>query len=175
MALLDKLNTLAATATNKANNAIENGKLNLKINSEERKIAEFTLNIGELLVDKLDAGETFDDEIMALYASIQAAREVILRAQADMEANRQAAEAAGSAGPVCASCGAPLAEDAKFCASCGTKVEEPEPEVVEAEVVPPTCASCGAPLEDEANFCTQCGTKVEPEPTPEAPTEEHAE
>ena len=52
MALLDKLNTLAATATSKANNAIENGKLNLKINSEERKIAEFTLNIGELLVRK---------------------------------------------------------------------------------------------------------------------------
>ena len=77
--------------------------------------------------------------------------------------------------PACASCGAPLAEDAKFCASCGAKVEEPSPEVVEAEVVPPTCASCGAPLEDEANFCTQCGTKVEPEPTPEAPTEEPAE
>ncbi len=173
MALLDKLNTLAATATSKANNAIENGKLNLKINSEERKIAEFTLNIGELLVDKLDAGETFDDEIMALYDSIQAAREVILRAQADLEANRQAEEA--PAAPACASCGAPLAEDAKFCASCGAKVEEPEPEVVEAEVVPPTCASCGAPLEVEANFCTQCGTKVEPEPTPEAPAEEPAE
>lgn len=174
MALLDKLNTLAATATSKANNAIENGKLNLKINSEERKIAEFTLNIGELLVDKLDAGETFDDEIMALYASIQAAREVILRAQADLEANRQAEEASPAA-PACASCGAPLTEDAKFCTSCGAKVEEPSPEVVEAEVVPPTCASCGAPLEDEANFCTQCGTKVEPEPTPEAPTEEPAE
>lgn len=169
MALLDKLNTLAASATSRANNAIENGKLNLKINSEERKIAEFTLNIGELLVDKLDAGETFDDEIMALYASIQASREVIAGAQADMEANRQAEEAA-SAAPACTSCGAPLAEDAKFCASCGTKVEEPEP-----QPEPPACTACGAPLEAEANFCTQCGAKVEPESAPETPVEDPAE
>lgn len=79
MALRDKLNSLAAEAASKANTAIENGKLSLKINNEEKKIDEFTLNIGELVLDKLDGGETFDDEIMALYSSIQAAREVIAR------------------------------------------------------------------------------------------------
>ena len=86
MALRDKLNSLAAEAASKANTAIENGKLSLKINNEEKKIDEFTLNIGELVLDKLDGGETFDDEIMALYSSIQAAREVIARARADIEA-----------------------------------------------------------------------------------------
>ena len=91
MALRDKLNSLAAEAASKANSlaaeaaskantAIENGKLSLKINTEEKKIDEFTLNIGELILDKLDGGETFDDEIMALYSSIQASREVIARA-----------------------------------------------------------------------------------------------
>ena len=89
MALRDKLNSLAAEAASKANTAIENGKLSLKINNEEKKIDEFTLNIGELVLDKLDGGETFDDEIMALYSSIQAAREVIARARADIEASRQ--------------------------------------------------------------------------------------
>ena len=69
MALKDKLTSIATTVGGRANNAIENGKLNLKINGEERKIAEYTLHIGELLVEKLDAGETFDDEIAALYAS----------------------------------------------------------------------------------------------------------
>ena len=63
MALRDKLNSLAAEAASKANTAIENGKLSLKINNEEKKIDEFTLNIGELVLDKLDGGETFDDEI----------------------------------------------------------------------------------------------------------------
>ena len=99
MALRDKLNSLAAEAASKANTAIENGKLSLKINNEEKKIDEFTLNIGELVLDKLDGGETFDDEIMALYSSIQAAREVIARARADIEASRQGEEAEGCSFP----------------------------------------------------------------------------
>ena len=107
MALRDKLNSLAAEAASKANTAIENGKLSLKINNEEKKIDEFTLNIGELVLDKLDGGETFDDEIMALYSSIQAAREVIARARADIEASRQGEEAEEDAlSPTCSSCGA---------------------------------------------------------------------
>ena len=107
MALRDKLNSLAAEAASKANTAIENGKLSLKINNEEKKIDEFTLNIGELVLDKLDGGETFDDEIMALYSSIQAAREVIARARADIEASRQGEEAEEDAlSPTCSSCAA---------------------------------------------------------------------
>lgn len=155
MALRDKLNSLAATATSKANSAIETGKLSLKISNEERKITEFTLNIGELMLDKLDAGETFDDEIMALYLSIQAAREVIAGARADMEAHRQAEEAGEAdftVSPVCTNCGADLPEGAKYCANCGTKAE-----------VSPTCTSCGAELTENANFCTQCGTQAEDE------------
>ena len=167
MALLDRLNDLAAAATTKANSAIETGKLNQKISTEERKITEFTLNIGDLMVDKLDAGETFDDEIMALYASIQAAREVIAAARDEINANRPAAEEV----PSCPVCGAELAEHAKFCANCGAKVEEPSPQVVEAEVVPSTCANCGAELEPEAKFCTQCGAKVETGPAPEESAE----
>ena len=85
-----KANSLAKDAASKANTAIENGKLSLKINNEEKKIDEFTLNIGELILDQLDGGETFDDEIMALYSSIQAARDVITAARADIEANRKA-------------------------------------------------------------------------------------
>ena len=104
-----KANSLAKDAASKANTAIENGKLSLKINNEEKKIDEFTLNIGELILDQLDGGETFDDEIMALYSSIQAARDVITAARA---------------GPaVCESCGMPLTEDANYCANCGAKVE----------------------------------------------------
>ena len=156
MALLDKLNNLAAAATTKANSAIETGKLNLKIATEEKKITEFTLNIGDLMVDKLDAGETFDDEIMALYASIQATREVIAGAKAEIDANRPVEDA-----PLCPACGAELADAAKFCANCGAKVEGPALEVVEGEVVPSTCAQGGAELELGAKFCNQCGAKVD--------------
>ena len=59
MALQEKLNNLAASAGSKVNSAIESGKLHIKINNEERKITEFILNLGELTLDKLDAGETY--------------------------------------------------------------------------------------------------------------------
>ena len=150
-----KANSLAKDAASKANTAIENGKLSLKINNEEKKIDEFTLNIGELILDQLDGGETFDDEIMALYSSIQAARDVITAARADIEANRQSAGPADEDvddGPaVCESCGMPLTENANYCANCGAKVE-PFVEVEED----------GA---EEADVC-ECA------PTEEAPAEE---
>ena len=153
MALRDKLNLLAAAATDKANSAIESGKLTYKINAEEKKIADFTLAIGNLLVDKLDNGETFDDEIMALYASILACRDVISAALAEQPAKKPPV-------PTCANCGAELDETARFCSDCGAKVEDPAIEVVEADVVSP-CTNCGAELEPGAAFCNQCGTKVD--------------
>ena len=143
MALRDKLNSLAAEAASKANTAIENGKLSLKINNEEKKIDEFTLNIGELVLDKLDGGETFDDEIMALYSSIQAAREVIARARADIEASRQGEEAEEDAlSPTCSSCGAALSQEDNFCAHCGVKVEKAPAAVCSA----PSAAASWRPL-----------------------------
>lgn len=148
MALRETLNNLAATASSRANNAIEAGRLHIKISNEERKITEFILNIGELVLDKLDAGESFDDEVMALYSSVQAAREVIAEAQATIESYRPAPE-----GAVCTACGAPLSEEAKYCGQCGVKVEEPQRD--------PSCAACGALLEADVKFCTSCGTKVE--------------
>lgn len=163
MALFDKLNILAAAATDKANSAIETGKLTYKVSAEEKKIADFTLAIGDLLVDKLDNGETFDDEIMALYASILASRDVIAAAMGELAAKKPPV-------PTCPSCGAALAENAKFCSGCGAKVEEPEIEVVEADVVPP-CSNCGAELEPGAAFCNQCGTKVEVPAEEPAPAE----
>ena len=160
MALRDKLNSLAAEAASKANTAIENGKLSLKINNEEKKIDEFTLNIGELVLDKLDGGETFDDEIMALYSSIQAAREVIARARADIEASRQGEEAEEDAlSPTCSSCGAALSQEDNFCAHCGVKVEKAPAAV---------CPACGAVLSAEAVFCSQCGSKLASSPSSEA-------
>jgi len=150
MALREKLNNLAASAGSKANSAIETGRLHIKINNEERKITEFILNLGELTLDKLDAGETFDDEIMALYSSIQASREVIAEARTSIEAYRQEFT---DTTPVCASCGAELRDGSKFCAYCGEKVEAP----VEAHV----CPSCGEKVEDTDLFCVACGAKLE--------------
>ena len=133
MALREKFNSLAAVAAskasslaseaaNKANTAIENGRLGLKISSEEKKIDTYTTTLGQLLLDKLDAGETFDDEVMALYSSIQAARQVIAAARAEIEANRQREQAED--GPHCPSCGQAVAGEDKFCSQCGVRLQE---------------------------------------------------
>lgn len=148
-----KANSLASAASSKANSAIETGKLNLKINSEEKKIAEFTQNIGALVLDKLDAGETCDDEIMALYDSILASRTTINEARAEIDTIRRAAE------PTCPSCGAPLAESANFCANCGTKIEKPvEVEVIEADSV---CTAPDCDAEPDDSVTPQCSTPEE--------------
>ena len=186
MAFKDLLTNFATTVGGRANNAIENGKLGLKINGEERKIAEYTLHIGDLIVEKLDAGEAFDDEIAALYASIQASRDVIAAARAEIEVNKQELEALKKAAaeppedPVCPACGTLLSADANFCPQCGAKVEvdpAPEPEPAPApEPEPAACPECGAPVKEEDKFCEQCGTPVgAAEPAPEAPAEAPAE
>ena len=165
-----KANSLAVEAAAKANLAIENSKLNLKIGNEEKKIDTFTVSIGELILDKLDGGETFDDEIMALYSSIQASRETITNARAAIEANNRQAESAH----LCAACGAPLAENAKYCGTCGAEVEQPEAETVEAQPAAPTCPHCGAEVTPEDAYCTQCGVNWEEEPAPEETPAEYS-
>jgi membrane protease subunit (stomatin/prohibitin family) len=50
----------------------------------------------------------------------------------------------------CPNCNAPLANNAKFCPECGTKIESQA-----------HCIECGAKLAPNAKFCAECGAKVE--------------
>lgn len=52
----------------------------------------------------------------------------------------------------CAKCGKPLAEGAKFCPNCGTRVEQQQSIAF--------CSTCGEKLEPSARFCPACGVKV---------------
>lgn len=49
----------------------------------------------------------------------------------------------------CKECGAQLAEDAKFCVCCGTKVDTPT-----------VCKHCGAKIEGGNKFCAKCGLRT---------------
>ena len=64
--------------------------------------------------------------------------------------------AAQPAGIACPKCGKPVT--GKFCADCGTNVEEA---LKEAAPEAKTCPKCGKPV--EGKFCTDCGTKVDEE------------
>ena len=55
----------------------------------------------------------------------------------------------------CTNCGQPLAEGAKFCPNCGTRVEQQQQQPLNA-----FCTTCGAKLEPASQFCPACGVKV---------------
>lgn len=50
----------------------------------------------------------------------------------------------------CPNCEAPLANNAKFCPECGTKIKSEQ-----------FCTECGNKLLPNAKFCPECGTKVQ--------------
>ena len=55
----------------------------------------------------------------------------------------------GTATGNCPSCGAVLAPNARFCSSCGTKIEAKA-----------FCPGCGVEVAPNAMFCSSCGTKL---------------
>ena len=50
----------------------------------------------------------------------------------------------------CPACGAPLAEDARFCPRCGVRVDGKMP-----------CPGCGREIDADAVFCTYCGARTD--------------
>ena len=76
-------------------------------------------------------------------------------------------------GALCANCGKPFKEGARFCTECGKPVAGICPKCdatvdIEAKFcsncgvsLQKTCSSCGAPLPADAAFCASCGKKVE--------------
>ena len=70
----------------------------------------------------------------------------------------------------CNICGADIPNGAKFCNSCGNKVEAP----VYNQVPMKVCPNCGAQIAEDCLFCTSCGYRmVQPEAPaqPEVPTQ----
>ena len=59
----------------------------------------------------------------------------------------------------CPKCGLPVADGAKFCAACGTKMPQ---KLIKSKV----CAVCGNTLNAGAKFCNVCGTQVPQEEKP---------
>ena len=70
MALWDKLNNVAKTATDKATDVAEIGKNTAKIAQENKKINDELKQIGQLYLEKYKSGATVDPEIVGILNSI---------------------------------------------------------------------------------------------------------
>lgn len=153
MVFWDKINNIAATAGEKASEAIEIGKLNLKLGTEEKKIEDLIIQLGSTLLLNLDAGQSFDETIMALYEEVKASRAAIASLHAEI------ASRTGSV--LCPSCQEKNPADSKFCRECGANLQEQAtPEEAPVEIVETVCPACGSAVNDTDHFCTQCGNKL---------------
>lgn len=59
----------------------------------------------------------------------------------------------------CPKCGLPVADGAKFCAACGTRMPQ---KLIKSKI----CSVCGNTLNAGAKFCNVCGTVVPQDETP---------
>lgn len=120
MALLDKINDFAKTATEKTNNVIESTKLSAKVDSEQRNLNSIIQKIGEYYVAKIDSGETLDEEVMAMYEGVVSSRKSIAEMREEIEALKgPKSEPRPSGAKFCPYCGKQLDVSAKFCLNCG--------------------------------------------------------
>lgn len=163
MALFDKLQAVAKNAAAGANDMIEIGKLNGKINDENKKIANAKAELGEFVWQQYQRGVEVPAEADAMCTQIKLSLEMIEgleRQIAEIKADDNPQPAAApvypapagapaAAGAACVNCGAALAPGAKFCANCGT------PQSMEK-----SCSSCGAQVGADVRFCPSCGAAL---------------
>ena len=133
MAFFDKITAAAKSAKESANTAIEVGKLNLKIKSENDSIEQFKGQIGDLLWAQYQEGEVTDPRIIALCESIAAANANIEELQQQITVLKAPAAPVEEEEPVeeepqpvlerhCTQCGAVVSEESKFCSNCGAQL-----------------------------------------------------
>ena len=165
MAFFDKLNKLVKDTGDKANELLEIGKLNAKISTEKSAISTIKEQMGEYVWSKYQEGAAFDEQLSEYCASIQASLEAIAELQSQIDELKAPKEEEAPAVPTCPACGVQVAEDAKFCPSCGAKLEAPAPaqepaEEAKEEPAQVQCPECEAMNRAGTNFCSGCGTKL---------------
>ncbi len=68
------------------------------------------------------------------------------------QTDADSAEAASAVDLRCPSCNAPVRRGARFCPTCGQRLDDDQ--------AVRTCAACGARLSPDSRFCTECGKPV---------------
>lgn len=137
----DKATDIAQNIGDKTSDAIEIGKLNSRIGAERNEEAKLVKQLGELIYGRFRNGDMngLDEEIFMICRQADEHAKTTEELQAQIDAIKAAAgaqktaaqdegTAEESASAVCAECGRPLPDGAKFCAGCGARVEEREPD-----------------------------------------------
>jgi len=73
MTFLDKITDLGKQAAQRTGEAVESGKLTLKIKEKEKEILKIQTEIGKHVCETAQAGVEYDDAIKALISQVAAA------------------------------------------------------------------------------------------------------
>lgn len=134
MAIMDKLNFTVKAATEKANEAIGNGKLAVRIKKEEYNISEQYKKIGEYFYLKRSEGLDLDPEVDEYCLNIDISKATIAELEEQMKERKTVAEIVPDtpkdtegvpmfSETPCPNCGAPVTVDAQFCGKCGARLD----------------------------------------------------
>lgn len=125
MDLMDKVNDIARMVGDKANELIEVGKLNLKMNQENAAVESLQKQIGEIAFGKFRSGDELDPEIEELCIKIEKHKRTMAETQRELNRKKVSADDPidMAAMGYCPYCGASLAKNAAFCSQCGQKVK----------------------------------------------------
>lgn len=131
----------------KTQGAVDSISIKNDIGTAKRELAQVYAELGSAFCkqtpDKAEkAFPQLYGEAMALEAEIVRLQEKLQRAKGIRK---------------CPDCGETVPQGAAYCAKCGARVPELEPEPEPEE--DPVCRACGEPLEEDAAFCSKCGEK----------------
>lgn len=140
----------------------ESSKLNSMVIEEEKKLANYYQNVGQIYADihKTD----YEPQFTELMELINEARRNLVAYKRQAEELKQVR--------YCETCGAQIIGDSQFCSSCGSRVAmniTPFPNTFNDTMSKLQCQACGAILDADSKFCERCGRPVKiaiPEPKP---------
>lgn len=126
-------------------------KIKLEITKNKASIDKKYEELGSRMYFLHKEGLETDDSVMKLYEEIDELFEEVNRLEQELKGSEEVEveDEDETADLTCEKCGETIAEDAKFCGSCGTAVEMKK-----------ECPNCGAEV-GSAKFCNSCGTSID--------------
>ncbi|WP_055106593.1 hypothetical protein [Paenibacillus ihumii] len=118
MKFLQRIKASAGKVTDKAQNAVEIGRLNTQVNNIEREMDLYFQKMGEVFYE----GYRIKDMSVAEKEMVELAKTCDLLAEERDEIRGRIAELKNER--LCASCGKSAADEALFCQYCGNKLEK---------------------------------------------------
>ena len=130
----------------------ESSKLNSMVNEEEKKLAAYYQNIGQIYADIHRSD--YEPEFAELMELINEARRNLVNYKRQSEELKQVR--------YCEVCGAQIIGDSQFCSSCGSRVgiEIMPSSTISDTISKITCQKCGVILDADSKFCEKCGCPI---------------